>query len=585
MPRHPSRLEIGRGSSRHRAPRNRLRRGLLALALAGVIVAAGTVVADDRLPWPGTWGAPRPGEPAAAEPRGGEGGQGCVGLEVASTAIFLPVLAAAAQQLATGEDCVKLDLTSVEGSEAGRAAAERGADAWVTDDVAWAAFAPKGFLAREEPSAVVATSPVHLVAGPAEAALLRQQGGTWLALAGLVADSARLRLVVPDPQSSAAGMVAVAGLGEAVWMKSGMDPSAAALARAFPRTRTVASAGEVLPPRPGEVALVPEFALVTQRNALRAQDVVLAPADRTAQLRVSLFTAARAEAEPAKAAALVRLQGVLGTSVTQGLAPSIAAALDRAGLRRPDGPPPRVQEAASGAGGETTLPQRLATPFPVFKPHHVDHVLAVWYPRARRANALLVMDVSGSMGRRLPGGGTLIEAARAGSARVTDTLPDDAVLGLWKFGTRLDGHRDHVQLVPQAPLSSGQRAAVHRALGDLWAQRTGTGLYDTVLAAYRTVAASSRPGIPNHVLVFTDGRNESDRNSVSIAALAEELAAQARSGPPISVVVLTYGVTADAAELNAALKPVGGAVRAVRTAEEVEAAFLHFAAGGLHPDE
>jgi hypothetical protein len=148
----------------------------------------------------------------------------------------------------------------------------------------------------------------------------------------------------------------------------------------------------------------------------------------------------------------------------------------------------------------------------------------------------------------------------------------------------LDGNRDYRPLVAAAPLDTAQRSVLDRALRGVRARPTGTGLYDTVLAAYRSVALTGRPGVPNHVLVFTDGRNEADANSISAARLGAELKAAAKTGQPISVVVLTYGVTADAGELKKALEPVGGAVLTVRTEREVEAAFMHFAAGGLHPE-
>ena len=51
---------------------------------------------------------------------------------------------------------------------------------------------------------------------------------------------------------------------------------------------------------------------------------------------------------------------------------------------------------------------------------------------------------------------------------------------------------------------------------------------------------------------------------------------------PVHLAVITFGAEPDAAALTAAVKPVDGYVDRLRTADEVGAAFIHLAAGGLH---
>jgi len=158
---------------------------------------------------------------------------------------------------------------------------------------------------------------------------------------------------------------------------------------------------------------------------------------------------------------------------------------------------------------------------------------------------------------------------------------DDARLGLGEFGSRLDGARAWAQLVGIKPLEPGQRQALATAIGGLAAQQTGTGLYDTVLAAYTSARDAYRPGVPNQVVVFTDGRNESDANSMTASQLAAELKKAADPKRPVLLSVVTFGTAADTKVVNDAVAPVQGYVDNLTSASEVAAVFIHVAAGGL----
>ncbi len=137
-------------------------------------------------------------------------------------------------------------------------------------------------------------------------------------------------------------------------------------------------------------------------------------------------------------------------------------------------------------------------------------------------------------------------------------------------------------LLPSAPQSEGQRAGLSGAVARLTAQRTGTGLYDTVLAAYTSATRSWVSGVGNQVVVFTDGRNEDDPDAISLAELTAGLEKVADPKRRVELTVVAYGQLPDVAALKEAVKPVGGYVSSVRTPEEVSAAFLHAAASGVH---
>jgi hypothetical protein len=463
---------------------------------------------------------------------------------------------------------VRLEVTVADGRTAAARVAEAGADVWIPDDAGWASNPGPTRLASDT-GTVVAESPFYLVTDEATAQRVAGAGGGWLGLAGLVTgdDPAPVRLAVRDPGGSGDGMLGMGAFAEAVWVKDGMDVSAEALAAALPRTRTVPGDAPALPEAPGEVGLVPEHGLLPVREQVRqAGSVVLAPLDHTAALRYSWLPTAAAAADPARAAALDRVAAAL-------TGPAADGPLAQAGLRRPGGGPPPGVEG---------LPATKAPLFDVLGPHHVDHVLASWYAADRRSDLLVAVDVSGSMQAQAPGSDrALIDVVRAGIGELASLLPDDSQLTLWRFGTRLDGERDHEAVLRGTTLDGEGRAAVSRAVGQLRPQETGTGLHDTILAAYEAARDSARPDVPSHVVVFTDGRNEADEPTLSLEQLGQRLAAAKDPQRPVELTVIAFGGQPEAEALKATLKPLDGYVDPLRTADQVKAAFIHAAAHGI----
>jgi len=491
-------------------------------------------------------------------------------VHVVTAASFAPVLAGLAPAVAEGSDCVRVDVTVADGRTASARVADPAVDVWIPDDAGWAGNPGPARLATGAAGAgtVVAESPFYLVTDEATAKRVTDTGSGWLGLAQLVTadDPAPVRLAVRDPAASGDGMLGMGAFGEAVWIEDGMDASAEALAAALPRTRTVTGDAPALPEGPGEVGLVPEHGMAAVRDRVAGR-VVLAPTDHTAALRYSWQPTAAAAADPERAAALGRLAAAL-------TGPAADRPLADAGLRRPGGGPP------PGAAG---LPATSAPLFDVLGPHHVDHVLASWYAADRRSDLLVAVDVSGSMLARAPGSDrALIDVVRDGIGELASLLPDDSQLQLWRFGTRLDGTRDYEPVLRGTTLDGEGRAAVSRAVTQLTPQDTGTGLHDTILAAYEAARDAARPDVPSHVVVFTDGRNEADRPTLSLEQLGQRLAAAKDPKRPVELTVVAFGGQPEAEALAKTLEPVDGYLDALRSADEVKAAFIHAAAGGIH---
>jgi Bacterial extracellular solute-binding protein/von Willebrand factor type A domain len=489
-------------------------------------------------------------------------------LRVVTATSFAPVLSAVAPVLDRDADCVHLEVTTADGRAAVQRVADTRADLWVPDDGSWVGTAGSLSLVQAPAAhagSVLATSPFYMVTDGATGARITKAGGGWLGLAHLVEDRS-VRLAVRDPQGSGDGMVGAGAGAEAVWLDKDMDASALWLANAQKTTRIVTDGSPALPKTAGEVGIVPEYALLPTLGTTGKDLVTLPGTDHTAMLRYTWLPTASGVAKPDRAAALERLRRELTGQSAQ-------AYMRTADLRTPG-----ASQAADGS-----VPAPTAKPLDLLAPHHVDHIFATWYPEDRRTNLLVVVDVSGSMAAHTAGSKeTRIALVRQGCQTLNGLLPNDSRMGLWEFGSKLDGARDYRSLLGMADLDSNHRRSLTAAIGQLAAQQTGTGLYDTILAAYTSARDAYQPGVPNQVLIFTDGRNEADENSLTAAQLSAALGRTADPKRPVLLSVVTFGKAADANAVDNALKPVTGYVDRLATAQEVAAVFIHVAAGGLH---
>ncbi|MEO3784876.1 substrate-binding and VWA domain-containing protein [Actinocorallia sp. B10E7] len=154
-------------------------------------------------------------------------------------------------------------------------------------------------------------------------------------------------------------------------------------------------------------------------------------------------------------------------------------------------------------------------------PEVLAKALDGWESLRKRSNVLWVVDVSGSMKEQVPGTGqTRMELAKASLTKAMDQFIGVDRVGLWEFATRLDGARDHRELVPIGPVS-GNRSQLKAKVGAL-SPVSDTGLYDTALAAFEKVRAQRVGGAINSVVLLTDGVND-DPGSISLETLLGKL--------------------------------------------------------------
>ena len=472
-----------------------------------------------------------------------------------------PVLDKVVGSLSGTANCVGMQATVADGSDAVTLVEKTRPDVWIADDTSWGNLVPAGILLKAPPT-VIATSPLFAVLP--RGASLPAGATTWDGLSTALAKRTALRLTLADPAVAGPSMVAAGTLTAAVIEKSGPLISALNLMRAWQGGHTTPGPAPAWPST-GQVGLVTEQQVIQAEAAKRY--TIRALGGPTALQRVSLSESQAAAADHTRARSVARLKAALMT-------PTAVKAFEAAGFRGP-------REKAEAPASSDLPAVALASTYPTTPEHFMYHVLTTWHPERRRANLLVVVDVSGSMADPAPGTKkSLISLVSQGVEQVRSLMPGDSRVGLWEFGSQLDGQRDYRVLVPDRPLDAAQRDRLNAAARKLKAQQTGTGLYDTILAAYRAQLAHFSSDMPTEVMVFTDGRNEDDPDSISLAALRRALVGSDRT-KHVQVGVLGFGNRLPVDAFSSALAPINGQIDTIGSAQEVIGAFVHAVSGGL----
>lgn len=177
---------------------------------------------------------------------------------------------------------------------------------------------------------------------------------------------------------------------------------------------------------------------------------------------------------------------------------------------------------------------------------------------------LTVLDVSGSMASPPSGGGaSKLELALGAAVNGLALYPDDTEAGLWTFSTNLTPDTDYRELVPVVRLGKNPdgttgREKLAQALGSIQAVPDGhTALYDTALAAVRSLRQNWSPDSVNSVVLLTDGKND-DPNGITLDALLETLRAENDPARPVLLLTIAYGDDTDTEALKAMSAVTGG---------------------------
>ncbi|HZO69037.1 MAG: substrate-binding domain-containing protein [Kribbellaceae bacterium] len=477
-----------------------------------------------------------------------------------------PQIEAAAKSLhgrGEGGACAIFKVSATSSAEVASAVAigdKNRPDLWVPDSTLWVARADDGQMPPAVAVPSLASSPLVLV-GTEESFATR---GSWLEVFG----KAQANLL--DPLTTSAGAGALLAIQAERTKTSASDPQVAQVlvplaqrhgSLAKPYTdieglfnQAAAGDGPVVIPAT-EQAFV-RFQQKRPDSGLQA----LVPSTGTLALDYPMVVTAKDNANKV---------GEAGKRLAQELrADAPAQALDQAGFRSTTNDP-----LSGGRGvGEITLLTKPETPV-------AQKTLQRWATLALSSHSLLVIDASSSM--LTPVGNTTWMDVTTQTAQAGVRLfPGNAQLGLWVLSTKVSGpNRDWAPLVPIRPLDTRvgagtQRQELVRQVGAMKAKVGGsTGLFDALLAAYRTVQDGYDQRSVNAVVFFTDGFSPNVRG-LSLADTLKTLQHLRDPARPVRVIMIGMGPNVDTAALEQIARTTGGRNYLARTPADIKQVFI-----------
>jgi extracellular solute-binding protein/von Willebrand factor type A domain-containing protein len=474
-------------------------------------------------------------------------------LNVTVSPDIAPVINRAAQEMSSQDSCYDVRVTDRDSQETAESLVvsdgSEPPDVWVPDSTIWLQRAQaRGAWDVPVSGTSIASSPVVLALTQDAATLLGwpAKQPSWAEVLG-----SNLKIGMPDPAREPVGVSVLFGVRDL--KKADPDPGAAVTTELRRLTSDVVpTVGDLFNRLPGVGAgedpldgfPVSENAVL--RNNARQDTPLVAvyadPAVPSLDYPYVLLPTARGKKREAAEKFLTAL-----------MQQKTADALSDAGFRTPDGEMLRkrgTSELTSGA---------KVTPAEVPGSNDVDDLLNAWAGVNLNGRVQVLLDVSGSMAEPVPGTGAnrmalTLQAASLGIGLMKPTTK----LGVWLFSTKLDGDKDYREFLPMRPIGEQARDGGLEKLKTIQAvPNGGTGLYDSVLAAYQSARQGYEPGRINVVIVLTDGKND-DRNSITRDTLLSELAKLQDQRRPILIVGIGIGPDVDKGELQAISGATGG---------------------------
>ena len=449
-------------------------------------------------------------------------------------------------------------------------------DVWVADSSTWlerVRTAAADLVPPNAPS--IAQSPVVLAMPRPVAAQLGWPTTklTWTALLQRMTTGSGLKTGIVEPGLDASGLAGLLALRSAAAATGpGAQEATVAALRAlavgrstvredllgrFPRAADPAAVASGLSAAP-----LPEQAVLEYNSAkppVPLAPVYLDPAPTPLDYPYAVLPGADPTAAKVAEQLLSTLTG-----------PGFADLLARQWLRAADGTGGLGFNAGPGA------PSGPPAPVPATDPGLIQQTLSTWTAITQPGRLLAVLDVSGSMLEPVPSVPGLnreqvtVRAAQGG-LRLFD---DNWAVGLWIFSTDLDGHTPYKELVPVGPLAS-QRADLVNGLNGVQPKRNGnTGLYETVLAAYKAVQSGWDAGKVNSVIIMTDGQQDNPPNGMTLDQLVGELQKVVNPRQPVELIAIGIGTDVSKAELTRITQTTGGGVFVATDPAQIGAIFL-----------
>jgi hypothetical protein len=517
---------------------------------------------------------------------------GSVTVNVAAAPEIAPVVQSTATDWTahqTTGTCVRIAVTASDpGDVAAALAARKGAvvtglgqangkvqvpDVWIADSSTWLQrvravgtdlLAPDGPSVAQSPVVLAMPQPLAKTLGWPDAKL------TWAALLAKMTSGTGLKAGIVEPARDASGLSGLLALGAAA-AAAGQNAQAATVAglrslannrstlRAdlvgrFPRSTDLAALGTSLAAAP-----LPEQAVIAYNAAqppVPLAGVFLDPAPTPLDYPYATVAGLRADVANAARELLGQLTGAAYKNL-----------LAQHGLRAADG-----SIGTGFSAGPGTPPTPVPSPVKV-DAAAIGQTLNTWSAVTQSGRILAVLDVSGSMKTPVPtaGGKTREQVTVEAAASGLGLFGDDWSVGLWTFSTKMDGNIPYRQLVGMGNLST-QRPQLASALAGVVPTSGDTGLYDTVLAAYKAVQTNWDPAKINSVVLMTDGQNDNP-GGLTLDQLTAQLKKIADPAKRVQVIAIGIG-EASQAELEKITQVTGGGVFIAQDPSKIGQIFL-----------
>jgi len=458
-------------------------------------------------------------------------------------------------------------------------------DAWIPDSSLWADVArgfPMGARVVQPTGISVARSPLMIVMPQLAAARVAAFGASvgWNfllpAAGGGPPTSQHLRVDLPDPNQSAAGLATLVQIGRILG-------NGAAARTAF--AKFVFSV-EVTSQFQGPLGLTPFVTLanpplngnpvtVTSEQAVLQYDrshpghplAARYPWSRSPGLGSPeldypyLVTAS----QPGQLTAVREF----GRLLSQGYA---------AGVMRFNG-----FRSASGVADVTPrqygLAAQLLQPAPAAPASQAQTTLQAWQRVGANAQDLALVDVSAPMASPVGPGVTLEQELGQTAGLGLSLFPDNTNMGLWEFADKLSGSRPYKQLVPVGPLT-GELGLISRrqelveanaALKPL--PHSAAALNSAILAGYKHLLANYRTKYSNAELVLTSGADNA-RDDISLSDLLSQLHRLYNPNRPVQIVIVMFGPGGNYAALKQIASATAGSAYEISDAAQIGKVFF-----------
>ncbi|TDD65714.1 VWA domain-containing protein [Jiangella aurantiaca] len=488
---------------------------------------------------------------------------------VAADPTIAPVLTDLARTYAEtdprqGDLCVEVDVVASTAASAvptfGNAEAP---DLWIPKS---RAFGPPVDDGLTEQLANVALSPLVVVM-PAEAAAAAGGEDAQISWAALVQGEAAA--VIADPSANDEGIASLVAVRTALGDEIERDELVQVMTRVSQAAvPTVEEAFAAAAESPAAFTATEQSVVAFNRDSSGAQVAALYPAEGTFGFDYPALAVSGAEEDEAARSAATVFVTYLGSADAQ-------ETIRRAGFRSPDG----TADADAGVvdGIRPAVPDLLPVPDPAL----VTELSRQWAALALDMRMLAVIDVSGSMNEQVDGGATRMELTRDAALEALQLFPPDASVGLWAFSILQDPPNDYVQLVDVGPMNEALEDGTPRQEALVAAVESlpsiadgGTGLYDTVLAAFQEMRSSYQAGMVNSVVLLTDGRNEDDPDGIDLETLLTQLTAQFDPAAPVPVITIGMGPEADMEALQQISAATGTTAYHAEDPSDIQSVFI-----------